>query len=70
MKLYKENAMALDNAFFMAWQPRLLAILRIVTAYLFIPHGTAKLFGAWFFCMGKCRWKWTTKTLRTQSGGQ
>ncbi len=38
--------MALDNAFFMAWQPRLLAILRIVTAYLFIPHGTAKLFGA------------------------
>ena len=28
------------------WQPQALAVLRIVTAYLFIPHGTAKLFGA------------------------
>ena len=27
------------------WQPQLLAILRIVTALLFIAHGTAKLFG-------------------------
>ena len=26
------------------WQPQLLAILRIVTALLFIEHGTAKLF--------------------------
>ena len=26
------------------WQPELLAILRIVTALLFIEHGTAKLF--------------------------
>jgi len=28
------------------WRPQALAVLRIVTAYLFIPHGTAKLFGA------------------------
>lgn len=37
--------MALDIAFFEAWRPRALAILRIVTAYLFMAHGTAKLFG-------------------------
>ena len=36
--------MALDPAFMDAWRPRLLAVLRIVTAYLFILHGTAKLF--------------------------
>ncbi len=28
-----------------AWQPRILALLRIVTALLFLQHGTAKLFG-------------------------
>lgn len=28
-----------------AWSPRALAALRIVTALLFIQHGTAKLFG-------------------------
>jgi putative oxidoreductase len=27
------------------WQPRLLSLLRIVTALLFLQHGTAKLFG-------------------------
>ncbi|MGH6849800.1 MAG: DoxX family protein [Methylocella sp.] len=27
------------------WQPRLLALLRIVTALLLLQHGTAKLFG-------------------------
>ncbi len=37
--------MAIDNAFFETWRPRALAVLRIVTAYLLIPHGTAKLFG-------------------------
>jgi len=37
--------MAIDHAFFETWRPRALAILRIVTAYLLIPHGTAKLFG-------------------------
>ena len=31
---------------FESWRPRALAVLRIVTAYLVIPHGTAKLFGA------------------------
>lgn len=28
-----------------AWAPRLLSVLRIVAAFLFIQHGTAKLFG-------------------------
>ena len=28
-----------------AWGPRLLSILRIVTAFLFMAHGTQKLFG-------------------------
>jgi putative oxidoreductase len=37
--------MTFDAAFFDAWRPRALAVLRIVTAYLFITHGTAKLFG-------------------------
>jgi putative oxidoreductase len=37
--------MALDNAFFATWRPRALALLRIVTAYLFLTHGTAKLLG-------------------------
>ena len=35
----------LDRAFFDTWRPRVLALLRIVTAYLFIQHGTAKLLG-------------------------
>jgi len=38
--------MAIDNAFLEMWKPRVLAVLRIVTAYLFMAHGTAKLFGA------------------------
>jgi len=37
--------MTFDTAFFETWRPRALAVLRIVTAYLFITHGTAKLFG-------------------------
>jgi putative oxidoreductase len=37
--------MAIDSAFFETWRPRALAVLRIVTAYLLVPHGTAKLFG-------------------------
>lgn len=37
--------MATNDAFFDLWRPRALAILRIVTAYLFMAHGTAKLFG-------------------------
>lgn len=37
--------MIIDNAWLESWRPRALAVLRIVTAYLFIAHGTAKLFG-------------------------
>jgi putative oxidoreductase len=37
--------MTTNNAFLNDWAPRALAVLRIVTAYLFIQHGTAKLFG-------------------------
>jgi putative oxidoreductase len=37
--------MSIDDAFFASWRPRALAVLRIVTAVLFIPHGTAKLLG-------------------------
>src|SRR3954464_7246261 len=37
--------MLLSNAFFATWTPRALALLRIVTAYLFLMHGTAKLLG-------------------------
>lgn len=36
--------MAIDKAFFEMWSPRALALLRIVTAYLFFWHGSAKLF--------------------------
>ena len=32
-------------AFYATWQPRVLALLRITTAYMFLLHGTAKLFG-------------------------
>ncbi len=38
--------MPLDNAFFNTWTPRAQALLRIVTAYMFLTHGTAKLLGA------------------------
>jgi putative oxidoreductase len=38
--------MTIDNTFLGTWRPRALSVLRIVTAYLLIPHGTAKLFGA------------------------
>jgi putative oxidoreductase len=33
------------DEFFDTWSPRMLSVLRIVTAFLFIMHGTAKLFG-------------------------
>ena len=38
--------MTIDTAMLETWRPRALAVLRIVTGYLLIPHGTAKLFGA------------------------
>lgn len=31
--------------FFISWQPRVLSILRIVTAFMFMQHGGQKLFG-------------------------
>ena len=37
--------MAIDRAFLERSHPYALAVLRIVTAYLFMLHGTAKLFG-------------------------
>lgn len=33
------------NAFYAKWSPRLLSVLRIVAALLFIQHGSQKLFG-------------------------
>jgi putative oxidoreductase len=35
----------LDRAFFSAWTPRAQALLRLVTAFLFLQHATAKFFG-------------------------
>jgi len=37
--------MAIDRAFLERTHPHALAVLRVVTAYLFMLHGTAKLFG-------------------------
>lgn len=37
--------MVIDAAFLATRRPQALAVLRIVTAFLFIPHGTAKLLG-------------------------
>lgn len=34
------------NAQHVAWSPRALSVLRIVSAYMFLLHGTAKLLGA------------------------
>jgi len=36
--------MLADQSSFQAWSPRLLSVLRIVAALLFMVHGTAKLF--------------------------
>ena len=36
--------MALDQRFFDSWSPRALAALRLVAAFLYLQHGTAKLF--------------------------
>jgi putative oxidoreductase len=33
------------DSFYAAWTPRLLSVLRIVAAFLFIAHGAQKLFG-------------------------
>jgi putative oxidoreductase len=36
--------MASDQVFFDTWRPRALALLRIVAGFLYLQHGTAKLF--------------------------
>jgi len=33
------------NTFYATWTPRLLSVLRIITGFLFIWHGSQKLFG-------------------------
>jgi len=35
----------MNRVFFEAWTPRALGLLRIVVGYLYVSHGTAKLFG-------------------------
>jgi putative oxidoreductase len=35
--------MAVDQGYFDTWRPRALAVLRLVAAFLFLQHGTAKL---------------------------
>jgi putative oxidoreductase len=37
--------MAELNSFYASWTPRLLSVLRIITAFLLIAHGAQKLFG-------------------------
>ena len=37
--------MPIDDAFISTWTPRAQAVLRVVTAYLFVAHGTSKLLG-------------------------
>jgi putative oxidoreductase len=33
------------NIFYASWTPRLLSVLRIIAAFILIPHGAQKLFG-------------------------
>ena len=37
--------MPINNAAIAAWAPRMLSVLRIVSGYMFLLHGTSKLFG-------------------------
>ena len=41
----KGDGMADLNSFYSQWAPRILSVLRIVTAFLFMQHGGQKLFG-------------------------
>jgi putative oxidoreductase len=40
-----EVKMADTNSFFVRWTPRMLSVLRIIIAFLFMAHGAQKLFG-------------------------
>jgi putative oxidoreductase len=42
---FKGDGMAGLNSFSSQWAPRILSLLRIVTAFLFMQHGGQKLFG-------------------------
>jgi putative oxidoreductase len=37
--------MEISKSFFALWAPRVLGIVRIVTGFLYLQHGTAKFFG-------------------------
>jgi putative oxidoreductase len=37
--------MKISNSTYKAWTPRILGILRIIIGFLYLQHGTAKLFG-------------------------
>ena len=41
----ERNGMADLGSFYSRWSPRVLSVLRIVTAFLFMQHGGQKLFG-------------------------
>ena len=41
----REGIRMIDDRFAVVWGPRALAVLRIVTALIFIEHGTQKLLG-------------------------
>jgi putative oxidoreductase len=62
-----------DKTFVAAWQPRLLSILRIVTGFLFIAHGTQKLldFPPSDHPMNLAAWTmpWTAGVLELVGGG-
>jgi putative oxidoreductase len=37
--------MTAQTSFYASWSPRVLSVLRIITAFLFMQHGAQKLFG-------------------------
>ena len=41
----KGDGMAHQNSFYSQWTPRILSVLRMITAFLFMQHGGQKLFG-------------------------